>query len=129
MTDNVPITAGVGTNVATDDVSGAHYQRVKLVDGTDGGTTPAVIDANGLLVALNEVSVSLKALLQSQTNKTELTPLGQMRIDPAATLTTVTTVTTVSNLTNLTSVYYPSSALLVEGTTAAWAAAVRSRIT
>lgn len=34
MADNVPITAGSGTNVATDDVSGVHYQRVKLVDGT-----------------------------------------------------------------------------------------------
>ena len=30
MADNVPITAGTGTTVATDDVSGAHYQRVKL---------------------------------------------------------------------------------------------------
>lgn len=38
MADNVPITAGSGTNIATDDISGAHYQRVKLADGTDGGT-------------------------------------------------------------------------------------------
>lgn len=30
MADNVTITAGTGTSVATDDVSGAHYQRVKL---------------------------------------------------------------------------------------------------
>jgi hypothetical protein len=34
MADNIAITAGAGTTVATDDVSGVHYQRVKLVDGT-----------------------------------------------------------------------------------------------
>jgi hypothetical protein len=34
MTDNIAITAGSGTTVATDDVGGVHYQRVKLVDGT-----------------------------------------------------------------------------------------------
>jgi hypothetical protein len=38
VADNVPISAGTGTNIATDDVGGAHYQRVKLADGTDGGT-------------------------------------------------------------------------------------------
>lgn len=34
MADNVAITAGSGTSIATDDVGGIHYQRVKLVDGT-----------------------------------------------------------------------------------------------
>src|SRR3954466_4762841 len=38
MADNVPITAGVGTTVATDEVSGVHYQRMKLVDGALEGT-------------------------------------------------------------------------------------------
>ena len=36
MADNVAITAGSGTNVATDDVSGVHYQRVKVATGADG---------------------------------------------------------------------------------------------
>lgn len=34
MADNTEITAGAGTSVATDDVGGVHYQRIKLVDGT-----------------------------------------------------------------------------------------------
>jgi hypothetical protein len=34
MADNIAITAGSGTTIATDDVSGVHYQRVKLVNGT-----------------------------------------------------------------------------------------------
>ena len=39
MADNVPITAGVGTSVATDDVTSVHYQRIKLVGGADGTAT------------------------------------------------------------------------------------------
>jgi hypothetical protein len=38
MADNVSWTAGSGTTVATDDVSGVHYQKIKLVDGTADGT-------------------------------------------------------------------------------------------
>lgn len=38
MADNVAITAGSGTAIATDDVSGVHYQRMKLVDGALDGT-------------------------------------------------------------------------------------------
>ena len=39
VADNVAITAGVGTSVATDDVSGNHYQRMKLSDGTADSST------------------------------------------------------------------------------------------
>ena len=42
MADNIPITQGIGTTVATDDVAGVHYQRVKVVWGADG----VVNDAN-----------------------------------------------------------------------------------
>jgi hypothetical protein len=49
MADNVPITAGTGTDVATDDVAGVHYQKVKLDGGGDGATSPITGDtANGL---------------------------------------------------------------------------------
>lgn len=36
MADNVAITAGVGTSIASDDISSVHYQRVKLSLGADG---------------------------------------------------------------------------------------------
>lgn len=39
MADNVAITAGVGTPIATDDVAGAHYQKVKLYDSTADSST------------------------------------------------------------------------------------------
>jgi hypothetical protein len=49
MADNVPITAGSGTDIATDDVAAVHFQRVKIVDGTLGGTDAiAGTAANGL---------------------------------------------------------------------------------
>jgi hypothetical protein len=36
MADNLAITQGAGTNVATDEIGGAHYQRVKATWGPDG---------------------------------------------------------------------------------------------
>lgn len=64
MADNVAITAGTGTTIGTDEVTIGgvlqHVQRVKLVDGTDGGTdllagTAArglAVDARALVVRL-----------------------------------------------------------------------------
>lgn len=45
MADNVNITAGAGTTIATDQCGTDHYQKVKLVDGTADSTT--VITAGG----------------------------------------------------------------------------------
>ena len=39
MADNVAITAGAGTSIATDDISSVHYQRVKVSHGADGSAT------------------------------------------------------------------------------------------
>jgi hypothetical protein len=55
MADNVNITAGSGTVVATDQVGSDHYQKIKLADGTaDSSTMVAVnvgVKANALRVA------------------------------------------------------------------------------
>ena len=49
MADNTTITAGTGTTIATDDVGGAHYQRVKLTDGAADSSAAIGGDAtNGL---------------------------------------------------------------------------------
>jgi hypothetical protein len=42
MVDNVAITAGSGTSIATDDVGGVHYQRFKLDVGADGAAAPVI---------------------------------------------------------------------------------------
>jgi hypothetical protein len=43
MADNVPVTPGVGADIATDDVGGVHYQVIKLAIGSDGSA--ALVDA------------------------------------------------------------------------------------
>ena len=40
MADNVSVTPGAGTTIATDDVGGVQYQRVKLDLGGDGASAP-----------------------------------------------------------------------------------------
>ena len=56
MADGVAVTAGAGTTIATDDLTGdgtvgGHVQLVKLLDGTDGGNTRVPATANkGLAV-------------------------------------------------------------------------------
>lgn len=60
MADNVAITAGAGTTVATDEVNtgggAAHVQLMKLLDGTDGGTERIQgTAANGLEVDVTRV--------------------------------------------------------------------------
>lgn len=55
MADNVTTqsatlaTIPASTTVATDDVSGVHYQKVKLVDGTADSTTAAIVNSSGQL--------------------------------------------------------------------------------
>ncbi len=56
MANNVAITAGSGTDIATDDVAGVHYQVVKLAIGTEDSATRAPGDAtNGLLVDVSRL--------------------------------------------------------------------------
>lgn len=57
MADNVPITAGSGTTIATDEVGTDHYQKVKLVDGTADSSAVIPGDAtNGLDVDVTRLS-------------------------------------------------------------------------
>lgn len=45
MADNVPITAGSGTDIAADDIASVWYQRMKLTVGADGTATGDVAGA------------------------------------------------------------------------------------
>lgn len=47
MANNGSITPGVGLTVATDEISNVHYQRVKIVDGTEDSVNPLKVDASG----------------------------------------------------------------------------------
>lgn len=63
MADNIQISAGSGTTVATDDVSGTHFQRVKLVDGTLDSTAAIAGDATyGLDVDVTRVGGNVSVI-------------------------------------------------------------------
>jgi len=66
MADNIAITAGSGVSVASDDVSGVQYQRIKVDLGADGAASPLVrgqqTTANGIPVALaSDASLAVTA--------------------------------------------------------------------
>jgi hypothetical protein len=78
MVDNVAITAGTGTSVATDDVGGVHYQKIKLAIGAaDTANLLAVgsgaIDTGTPRVTLASDSPGVTAL--GQTTKSASLPV------------------------------------------------------
>ncbi len=58
MANNVAVTAGSGTSIATDDVGGVHYQVVKLALGDEDAST-RVSSSNGLPVDIVAGTVAL----------------------------------------------------------------------
>lgn len=63
MADNIAVTPGSGTNIATDDAGGAHYQIMKLADGTADSTTLIPLAgtlANGLYVDPHRLMVRVQ---------------------------------------------------------------------
>lgn len=67
MSDNVDVTEGSGKTIATDDVGGVQYQRVKIDVGGDGAASPLVrgqqTTANSLPITLpsDQTAVPVKA--------------------------------------------------------------------
>lgn len=65
MADNVAITAGTGTSIATDDIGGVQYQRVKVALGADGTGVDAVggsgADSTGVMRVSLATDIALPA--------------------------------------------------------------------
>lgn len=56
MADNIAVTPGTGATIATDDVGGIHYHKVKIDAGGDGASAPVGGDTtNGLDVDVTRV--------------------------------------------------------------------------
>ena len=97
MADNISISAGTGTDVATDQVTGTleHCQIVKLAYSADGVKTLVTVDANGMLVDLggnNNVTVdsgAITATLAAETTKV----IGTVNVAAAQTITATGPVT------------------------------------
>src|SRR6185369_6227742 len=60
MADNVPISAGSGTSIASDDISSVQYQRVKLIHGADGVNAGDVSTANPFPITRYDTELSLE---------------------------------------------------------------------
>lgn len=49
MTNNIAVTEGSGKVVSTEDIGGAQFQKIKVVDGRAGGSTGATVNTDGSL--------------------------------------------------------------------------------
>lgn len=79
MADNVNVTEGSGKTVASDDVSGAQYQRIKVDLGGDGVSSPLVrgqqSSANSIPSVLStEQEALLSAMLPSTAAASAIAP-------------------------------------------------------
>jgi len=134
MADNTTLNPGTGGDViASDDIGGVKFQRVKPAWGVDGSAVDTS-EASPLPVADNQSSNLLLRILQML-----MAPLGYDKslgrqrgtvLVESGTVTTVTTVTTVSTLSNIAAVGGYSAQMQVFDTNrTAWAQCVRARIT
>lgn len=73
MADNVPITAGAGTTIATDDIAGVHYQIVKVAHGA--------LDAATIVSSTNPLPVTASST----------TPVTIVGVQDTSTTGTITT--------------------------------------
>ena len=64
MADNLDVTAGTGTSVATDQVGTDHYQRVKITDGTADSSTHLKVVAEDAAHASGDTGIVLMAVRQ-----------------------------------------------------------------
>jgi hypothetical protein len=114
MADNLGYTPGAGASVASDEVGGAHYQRVKIVTGAEGVVEGDVSPENPMpVMGEGELVESLFAIrsalevLARNTGQAYPDTAGRLRvaidsISSALTLATITTVGTVTTVTTVT---------------------------
>jgi hypothetical protein len=104
MPDNVDITPGTGATVATDEVGGRHYQRMKLTDGAEGSENAASVRADGTQeVSVSDLAAALYTILEALTRPISQEPgTGRMRVSLESAGVTMTGVTTVSTVTSMT---------------------------
>jgi hypothetical protein len=113
MADNVGYTPGSGEIIATDDIGGVQYQRVKPVWGTDGvaqdvnNTTPLpVTGAQELMEAIEAMRQAIQSLNRT-IGLAQVNPLtGRMLVDPSGVTSPVSGTVTANqggtwNITNL----------------------------
>ena len=142
MTDSTniaPYAGGDGVPIATDLVNGIRFQRAKITYGEDGSATD-VSEANPRPTADVESNSLLRRILQmlraplgydkAQQRQRVTAVLEPSTLTTVTTITTVATVSAITALNNITAIGGYSAQMQIRDTNrAAWALAVRSRIT
>lgn len=110
MTDDLGYTPGSGASVATDNVGGRHYQRMKVVTGADGSVTGDVSAANpmptfdentyGMMVRLFNL-LKMPSGYDPSLNRARATVIVESGTVSNISAGTITTVSTLSNVTNI----------------------------
>lgn len=131
MGDNTQLGAmSGGDTIATDDIGGVKYQRVKLTLGEDGQSEGDVSSALELPVKESRLLQLLTRLLHAVLyppwlDRSANAIRNQVQ---SGTVTTVTTVTTCSTLTSIGSTAYQGQMLVLGQNISAWSQACRARI-
>lgn len=95
MADNVAITAGAGTPIATDDVAGVHYQKIKLFDSTADSSTGIGFGGGTEATALRvTVASDSTGVVSVDDNGASLTVDGTVAVTGVSTLAEQQTQTT-----------------------------------
>jgi hypothetical protein len=126
MSDNMPITPGSGGVVATDEINGAHYQRMKPCIGDDGVAVDVSLN-NPMPVRLENVLVALQAAIENMMTPIWINEFGRVRVTvDTGSMSTVTTVTTVTNMAQVGGV--DARGMIYDAMQNNWANTVRPRI-
>ena len=135
MTDDLGYTPGSGASIATDNVGGKHYQRMKVVTGPDGTVTGDVSPTNPLPTTDAAVLDALLRLLNmtrypqgydTTLNRTRGTVVVESGTISSATIASGT-ITTVAGITNFGN--YGAQQAQDAWNRSAWFDTVRVRIT
>lgn len=125
MADNTTLNPGTGGDVvASDDIGGVKYQRVKLVLGADGINDGDLSSVNPMPVADDALLSILKLLIARVQPLSIITGAGSNRLSVdinnviGGTLTTVGTVSAVTNVANVTTVANVANQSQMGGVTA-----------
>lgn len=101
MADNVAITPGTGATIATDDIGGAQYQRVKLTLGADGANDGDVSASNPVPVTGGLTDAQLRATPVPVSGTVTISDgSGPVTVDGTVSVTGVATETTLAAVNN-----------------------------
>lgn len=139
---------GTGRVIATDDIGGVDYQRIKVVHGAEGSATDTSSAAPFPVALLGEALEAMESMRMAINALTRTIgqslpdPTGRVRclidsisasltlatVSTVTAVTTVTTVTTVATVTNQTNIGGNSAAPVVPSFMGLAASALRDRI-